>query len=99
MFCVVLCWLPSRCVQTAIGLIYLIPMWATGMQKVPKLTKDDVIKVRGALVVCSTTSTHSFCGSMIYIELSIGAEGILIYSTSIPRNIPDTRYFFVSSEC
>lgn len=42
--------LPSRCVQTAIGLVYLIPMWATGMQKVPKLTKDDVMKVREAFV-------------------------------------------------
>ncbi|CAM9653042.1 unnamed protein product [Laminaria digitata] len=38
---------PYTCafLQTAIGLIYLIPMWATGMQKVPKLTKDDVIKL------------------------------------------------------
>lgn len=35
--------------QTAIGLLYLIPMWATGMQKVPKLTKDDFVKVRTSM--------------------------------------------------
>ncbi|CAM9890140.1 unnamed protein product, partial [Ectocarpus sp. 8 AP-2014] len=33
------------CRQTVIGLVYLIPMWASGMQKVPKLTKEDVIKL------------------------------------------------------
>ncbi|CAN0352079.1 unnamed protein product, partial [Hapterophycus canaliculatus] len=31
--------------QTAVGLVYLIPVWATGMQKVPKLTKEDLVKL------------------------------------------------------
>lgn len=65
-FCVVLCWLPSRRVQTAIGLIYLIPMWTTGMQKVPKLTKDDIIKVRAAFVACSTTNTRNLGAKITY---------------------------------
>ncbi|CAM9863362.1 unnamed protein product [Ectocarpus sp. 12 AP-2014] len=38
---------PYTCafLQTVIGLVYLIPMWASGMQKVPKLTMEDVIKL------------------------------------------------------
>lgn len=61
-------------IQTAIGILYLIPVWASGMQKMPKLTTNDIIKVRSrghvarvhSLFLCFSSS----CGEARMIMLT-----------------------------